>query len=202
MKIADSVRKAIDDWESQDYESSMMHACNAVDGTAQKVYPSETSSNLRFTTYIRKYFDLISAMVIPDVDLGKTRWPVHVSKPKAPGGGVDFADMIYGIHRCCHNHGNEIPDGNDILPNLKKTDQPLSYGIKNGSIQLSDHVVWALLIIVILDPVNALLADAKLDHYYFTLGKQKLHVNEWWGRLDELPKPPKPRGVLDFSDLT
>ena len=201
MKISDSVRKAIDDWESQDYESSMLHTCNAVDGTAQKVYPGTTSDNLRFTTYIRKYNDLVSAMAFPDIDLGRTRWPVQVRNPKAPGGGVDFADMIYGIHRCNHDHGNEIPIGNDIQPNLMKPDQPLSYGIKNGSIQLSDHVIWALLIIVILDPVNAMLADTKLDHYYFVLGKKKLLVNEWWGRLNEIPKPPKPHGVLDFSEL-
>ena len=174
MKISDSIRKAIDDWEKQDYESSMMHTCNAIDGTAQKVYPGITSNNLRFTTYIRQYNDLISAMAFPDIDLGRTRWPVKTKSPKAPGGGVDFADMIYGIHRCNHDHGTELPIGNEIQPNLIKPDQPLSYGIKNGSIQLSDHVIWALLIIVILDPVNGTLADPKLDHYYFILEKKKL----------------------------
>ena len=58
-----------------------------------------------------------------------------------------------------------------------KPDQPLSYSIKNGSIQLSDHVIWALLIIVILDPVNAMLADAKLDQYYYCeVGRVVLHA--------------------------
>jgi hypothetical protein len=33
------VRKTIDDWEAGETESAMLHACNAIDGTAAKVYP-------------------------------------------------------------------------------------------------------------------------------------------------------------------
>ena len=34
MKVGDSVRKAIDDLELDDFEPAMLHASNAVDGTA------------------------------------------------------------------------------------------------------------------------------------------------------------------------
>jgi hypothetical protein len=37
MNVGESVRKAIDDWEHGELEAAMLHACNAVDGTAKKL---------------------------------------------------------------------------------------------------------------------------------------------------------------------
>lgn len=54
MNVGESVRKAIDDWELDHSSSSMLHACNAIDGTASKVYPHlSEQSNMRFTTLLR-----------------------------------------------------------------------------------------------------------------------------------------------------
>ena len=39
MNVANSVRKAIDDWEQREFDAAMLHACNAIDGTARKLYP-------------------------------------------------------------------------------------------------------------------------------------------------------------------
>jgi hypothetical protein len=38
MDVGNSVRKSIDDWKSGDLDAAMLHACNAVDGTARKAY--------------------------------------------------------------------------------------------------------------------------------------------------------------------
>jgi hypothetical protein len=43
MKVGDSIRKAIDDCAHGDPKAAMLHACNALDGTASKRYPSEGS---------------------------------------------------------------------------------------------------------------------------------------------------------------
>jgi hypothetical protein len=40
MEVGRSVSKAIADRLAGDMDSAMLHACNAVDGTAKKIYPS------------------------------------------------------------------------------------------------------------------------------------------------------------------
>src|SRR4051812_45189064 len=114
MNVGNSVRKAMDDWEHGELESAMLHACNAIDGTAKKVY-SNPGSNNRFTGFLRENYAILGPMGMPGIDLAKTRFPVAVQHPKAPGGKPDLADVIYGIHRCTHGHGDELPEGFALL---------------------------------------------------------------------------------------
>ena len=201
IKISHSIRKAIDELcQNKDYESAMMHACNAVDGTASKLYP-HAGSNSRFTTFIRENYDILGPMILPDIDLTKVRWPIEVNNPKAPGGQPDFADMIYGVHRCCHAHGSELPSGFEIIPLPTKPDVISEIGIRKGAIALSENTIWGLLAIVMFAPVNKDLHDPLLDTYYLTLGGKPYYINDWWGRKNEMPIPPEPRVVLDFSQL-
>jgi hypothetical protein len=48
MVVGQSVRHAIDDWEQRKFEAAMLHACNAIDGTAGKLYPA-LGNKERFT---------------------------------------------------------------------------------------------------------------------------------------------------------
>lgn len=57
MNVGNSVRKAIDDWEQGELESAMLHACNAVDGTAKKLYAT-LRSNARFTRLLRENYGI------------------------------------------------------------------------------------------------------------------------------------------------
>jgi hypothetical protein len=116
MIIARSVRKAIDEWEQRDLESAMLHACNAVDGTAGKLYP-RLGNQARFTRILRENYAILGPMGAPGIDLIGTRFPVTVRKVTAQGGKPDLADVLYGIHRCCHAHGDELPEGFDLLLN-------------------------------------------------------------------------------------
>lgn len=101
MNVGNSVRKAIDDWEQGESESAMLHAGNAVDGTAKRLYPI-LGSNARFTRLLRENYDIFSPMGAPGIDLVETRFPVKVLRPKAEGGKPDIADVLYGTHRCAH----------------------------------------------------------------------------------------------------
>jgi hypothetical protein len=55
MIVGRSIRKAIDDWEQGELESAMLHACNAVDGTAGKLYPTSKNKE-RFTRTLRENY--------------------------------------------------------------------------------------------------------------------------------------------------
>jgi hypothetical protein len=87
----------------------MLHACNAIDGTAKKAYPTIQGSNLRFTQLLRDNYDVLGPMGVPGINLVETGFPVKVAKPKARDGQPDLADVIYGIHRCTHGQGTNSP---------------------------------------------------------------------------------------------
>lgn len=201
MKVGDSVRIAIDDWEKGELESAMLHACNAVDGTASKLYPG-LGSNARFTRLLRDNYNILGPMAAPGLDLTATRWPVAVQRPKAPGGTPDFADIIYGIHRCTHGLGAELPDGFEILPDAAGPDRLTQLLVTKGKVRLSDRVIFGLLAVAVLSPVNG---DQKVpDGYYLTIAGEQLLINEWWGRATEfvtlVARHPLPRVKLNFGD--
>ena len=210
MKVGDSVRKAIDDWELREFESAMLHACNSVDGTAKKVN-SHAGSNSRFTGLLRKNYGIFGPMGAPGINLIETRFPVKVQHPKAEGGQPDIADVIYGIHRCTHGHGDELPNGFELLSDAAGppgyTRMEIKKGIikpSEGTIQLSDRVIFGLLAVAVLSPVNK--GQKVPDGYSLTFGRNvtRLIINEWWGRAKDFPEiastEPMPPVKLDFKE--
>jgi len=201
MKVGMSVQKAIDEWEQGSQEAAMLHACNAVDGTSRKVY-KDLGSNARFTRFVRENYDIFGPMALPGVDLTSTRWPVKVKAPKAPGGQPDIADIIYGIHRCSHGHGDELPDGFDLLPDASGPDRHTRCLIEKGKVRLSDRTIFGLLAIAVLSPVNT--DQSVPDGYHLTFGGNAFPIKEWWGRradfLDVVKQVQLPSVKLDFTD--
>ncbi len=201
MNVGDSVRKAIEDWEHGEVESAMLHACNAVDGTAKKLYPMR-GSNERFTGVLRENYAILGPMGAPGIDLVETRFPVTVPKPKAPGGGPDIADVIYGIHRCAHGHGDELPDGFALIQDAAGQKRLTRMEVERGKVRLSDRIIFGLLAVAVLSPVNR--DQSVPDGYYLTFGESaKLVINEWWGRASDFPsiaaQDPMPQVKLDFG---
>jgi hypothetical protein len=203
VKVGKSVQKAIDEWEAADPESAMMHACNAIDGTAKKFYPDERGNNARFTRLLRDNYAILGPMGIPGINLVETRFPVKIPRPKAPGGMPDLADVIYGVHRCCHSHGEALPDGFDLSHDAYGPDRYTKTRIERGKVQLSDRIIFGLIGVAVFCPVNV--GQSVPDGYYLTFGAtHKLIINEWWGRAAEFPAiaatDPIPSVTMDFSE--
>lgn len=207
MKIANSVRKAIDDSELGELESAMLHACNAVDGTAKKIYPL-LGNKARFTRFLRESYSILAPMAVPGADLNETYFPVRVKNPGTPGGKADLAEIIYGIHRCCHAHGDELPDGFSLIPDNGGKVVVTRIAIAQGQLRLSDRIIPGLLAAVVLSPVNKKEAHSQLSGYWlsYTGSKttQKLIINKWWGRASDFPSivandPVPILGPLDFT---
>lgn len=203
MNIGQSVSKAIDEWEAGDFDSAMMHACNAVDNTAKRTYPNIRGSNLRFTSLLRDNYSMLGAMglLVPGFDLVGYRFNIKLDNPKAAGGTPDAADVIYGIHRCCHNHGEALPDGFELFPDAKGDATRFSHNLPSGRVRFSDRVIFALLSVVVYSPVNK--ACKTKDGYYLTYHENMMIINEWWGRLGEVKalierEPPGPMIVMEY----
>jgi hypothetical protein len=202
MNVGNSVRKAIDDWQNGEYEAAMLHACNAIDGTAKKLYP-ELGSNARFTRLLRENYSILGPMGMPGINLVETRFPVAVKRPKAPGDKPDLADVIYGIHRCSHGHGDELPHAFKLIPDAAGPARLTGLIAEKGAVRLSDRIIFGLIAVAVLSPVN--IGQVVPDDYYLTYGaSEKLMINEWWGRASDFPaiaaKDPTPLVKLDFGD--
>lgn len=202
MNVGNSVRKAIEDMESGDHESAMLHACNAIDGTAKKLYP-KMGSNARFTKLLRDCYSILGPMGMPGIDIVETRFPIAVDRPKAPGGKPDLADVIYGVHRCTHNHGDELPGGFTLIPDAAGPARLTQIEVTKGAIRLSDRIIFGLIAVAMVSPVNV--DQTVPDGYYLTFGdSEKMLINEWWGReadfLAVVEKDPIPLVKLDFGD--
>jgi hypothetical protein len=149
VDVGNSVRRAIEDYERGEVDSAMIHACNAVDGTAAKLHPT-LGSNARFTALLRDSYFILEPMAAPGINLDETRFPVKVKYPKAPGGQPDFADIVYGIHRCHHNHGEALPGGFELLTDASGQPGHTCMEIEKkvpgmGRVRLSDRVIFGLL---------------------------------------------------------
>jgi hypothetical protein len=204
VNVGNSVRKAIDDWEHRDLESAMLHACNAVDGTAKKLYPG-LRNNERFTRVLRENYSILGPMGAPGVDLIETRFPVIVARPLTPGGKPDIADVIYSIHRCTHGHGDELPQGFELIPDAAGPKRLTHMQIERGKVRLSDRIIFGLLAVAVLSPANR--GQHVPDGYRLTFGdSETLMINDWWGRASDFPaiaaRDPTPQVKLDFANWT
>lgn len=202
LNVGNSVREAIVDWEAGELEASMLHACNAVDGTAKKLY-GNLGANARFTELLRANYSILGPMGVPGINLAETRFPIVVARPKASGGQPDLADVIYGIHRCCHGHGEELPGGFELLQDAAASTRVTRLSVVKGAVRLSDRIIFGLLAVAVCSPVN--IDQVVPDGFYLTFGdSEKLFINQWWGRAGDfsslVARDPMPSVKMDFGD--
>ena len=185
-------------WESSTHQCSM----RAMPSTAKKLFPS-LGSNARFTRLLRDRYSVFGPMGMPGINLEETRFPVVVQNPKASGGKPDAADVIYGIHRCAHGHGEELPAGFALYPDAAGPSRRTRYSFENGAARLSDRVIFGLLAVAVLSPVNH---DQRVpEGYYLAFSdKAQLMINEWCGREADfagiVALDPAPLVKMDFGD--
>jgi len=200
--VGKSVRAAIDEWTRSDHDLAMLHACNAVDGTGKKCYPSIHKNKERFVKTLRDNFSILGPLGIPGIDIVNTRWPVKIRRATAVGGQPDIADVIYSVHRCTQGHGDELPDGFELIPNAAGPARVTIIEVARGKVRLSDRIIFGLLGVAVFSAVNA---DQKVpDGYHLTFAEMVLPINEWWGRavdfIELASKEPMPNVKMDFTD--
>ena len=158
VEVGRSVSKAIADRLMGDMEPAMLHACNAVDGTAKKMYPN-MGVGARFRKLLRESYAGILEPMAPGVNLEKTVFPIPISGATGPGGHPDVADILYAIHRCHHGHGDALPGGYELIPDT--TTEPARTTMKPGLgpngdwvVHLSDRILYGMAAVALLAPVK------------------------------------------------
>ncbi len=176
--VANSVRKSIADWMVDDYEFSMLHACNAIDGTAAKVSKSKKVGE-RFRNLIRDNYDILGPMGMPGIDLHKTKWPVQLDKDGSYT-FLDLAEIIYRVHRCTQGHGAELPNGWELTNDVARPLQRTRVTWKHGKLSLSDRTIFGLLAIAVLAKENQ--GQMVPSDYFLSFESRRFLINQWWGR--------------------
>jgi hypothetical protein len=157
----------------------MLHACMAVDATGKKRYP-KLGVGARFKRTVRDSLDIFGAMM-PGMNLGDTRFPLSV-KSELPDKRPDIADILYGIHRCAHGHGDDIPNGYELMPPVGPAASLIRMH-RGMSIQLPTLAVVGLLALAVFAPENA--GQTIPDGYRLTLRQHTFFIADWWGRQDD-----------------
>lgn len=203
MNVGRSVTKAIEDWEAGDFDGAMLHACNAIDGTARKrATYSALGNRERFCRALRDDLEILGSFGMPGIDLQRTRFPV--SLPRGPAGFLDIADVLYKVHRCTHGHGDELPRGFELIADAAGPPSLTRFEWNENKLMLSDRMIFAMVAICIVSAENA---DQKTkDGYSLAFGGTTLMpINEWWGRrsalLEVVRSVELPSVHLDFSSV-
>jgi hypothetical protein len=203
MNVGDSVRLAIRDFEAGEPQASMMHACNAVDGTAAKLHKT-LGPSARFKRALRDNYAILGPTGMSGINLEDSRFNVSVQRPSAKGGGVDVADVIWGVHRCSHGHGDALPDGFDLIADVKGPPCLTTFSAERGVLRLSDRMIFGLLAVAVLSPTNA---DQKApDGYFLSYENQAMVINQWWGKGTEFlqvlaSRPKLPSITMNLARL-
>lgn len=186
MKIEKSVAKALDELQARDLESSMLHACNAVDGTARKAFGYSLGNRARFTALLRRHSQILGPMAVPGMDLETQRFPGLLPSGTTEDGVPDIADLIYSIHRCAHQHGDEVPFEFELRPASPVPGYPTALRIGARSIALPESVIPGIVAVAVLAPENTGLS---LDDSgpWLSFRETRLPVDEWWGRAADFP---------------
>ena len=176
----------------------MVHACNAVDGTAKKRYP-QLGVATRFKRTIRDSLDIFRAMAAPGIDFDHSRFPITV-KSDLSDGRPDVADVLYGIHRWSHGHDDELPDGFELTPHGPRPAEVRIW--KTGRIQLPASAVVGLLAVAVFSPENK--GEVIPDGYQLSWYQHVFHICMWWGWQDHfreiISTTQIPQTTLDFSE--
>ncbi|MBY4210780.1 hypothetical protein HQO42_05275 [Rhodococcus fascians] len=203
MKVGDSVRLAIDAFDRRETESAMLHACNAVDGTARKKFP-KLGVAARFTKLLRDDYPIFGLMAVPGVNIAETRWPVEIQSYLGKDEWPDIAALIYVVHRCSHGHGDELPF------EFRLVDEEISaishIIVERGVVRLPWNTIFGLLAVAVVQEENG---DQRVrDDQWLSWGvpTMRFEINDWWGRKDDflakLETQPRPSLTLNWAEWT
>jgi Phage integrase family len=200
MKVGDSVKFSLDHWNKNEWDAAMLHACNAVDATGKKRY-RKLGVTARFKRTIRDSLDIFGAMAMPGYNLDGLRFPASI-KSNMPDKRPDVADVVYEIHRCAHGHGDDLPEGFELMP----YEEPVTITrLQAGKIRLSAATVLGLLAVAVFAPENV--GQTIPDSYWLRLHQHRFVISAWWGRHDDFReindpiRSQSPLVTIDFAHL-
>lgn len=179
VSVGESVRLALKLYNDGEDEAALLFACLAVDGTAKKTRPTTEGNRQRFTGFIRDSYAIFGPFAMPGIDTS-TIFPISLDGQSHE---FDIADLVYKVHRCTHGHGDELPQGFEILPDSRGPERltHLEVDLDGGHLRISDRTIFGLIAIAVASPANADQRSAQGDYLTFD-GRFRFEINDHWGQ--------------------
>ncbi len=178
MKISEYIRLSLDEADRGNLESSLLHVCAAIDGTAKKQY-SDDKVGRRFRQFIIDHLDIIQHMY-GGIDLINTVFPFKDQKGNK---GVKFEDILYSTYRCKLAHGDELDDGCGVEASIATHLDKFCIDIIKGTMTLPQSSIYALGFACVLATSNVDQRIGNKECFYNDL-YYKFFVDSWWSKLD------------------
>lgn len=185
MKTQNHVIYSIDAFERGEKDNSLLHACIAIDSTAQKLFNTSHSTSHNHKECIRRYYWLMQYF-LPGINYTKTMFSniTIVNQYGKTIANPDLADLIYHIHRCNETHGKETSKNYQLLPSVFNADGCI-LKLEEGVVQISERIVWALLAISVFSKVNSSL-QSEGDYYLLSCSNNNFAIKDYWGKEKEV----------------
>ncbi len=196
MRIDQHVLHSLHDCDRQDYDSALLHASFAIEGTAKNLF--HKGGRQAYKDCLRQYYWLIEIMIGGVIDLKTTFNNVVIkvgSRKVLPK--PDLADVIYHIFRCNHAHAEEIPLNYSLLP--LEDGNPI-WIIGSDTLQMPILIIFALLSVSVFAKCNNKIQTEGIEYLIYgnaELGNFKFLIKDFWGKEDDFraivtAKYPKP----------
>jgi hypothetical protein len=190
MKIENLVKYAIEDFQAYRFDSALLFACIAVDGTARKLFGTSDRNSDRYKKFINKYIFIIQCFT-GGVDLVNTPWNVALAINEQTAKVTCFADIVYNVIRCNQTHGDEIPNNIDFSIDNSDGKVIWRFDLEQGNIIMPQQILWGLLSSVVFCKANTDLRT-NTDHYLtwqHSAPSSKVHkfmIKDSWGQENEI----------------
>jgi hypothetical protein len=171
--IGNRIHEAISKVAAGDLENALIQVSIAIDASGKKKRPNK-GVGVRYKEFIRDHESLIYFMI---VGIKSSAKPV-MSFPLNNGDTIDIAHAYYKSVRNGLLHDGEIGDNLEVV-------EGNVIGYKDEKISISTTILWALILAVVCDPINA---NEKLEgtHTLTTSKGNKIHIHESWGKQEDV----------------
>jgi len=171
--IGNRLNEAISKIANGDLENALIQVSIAIDASGKKKRPSK-GVGVRYKEFIRDHESLIYFMAIGIKGDSK---PIVVF-PGENGNNYDIAHAYYKSVRNGLLHDGEISENLEVV-----NGNVLTY--KDGKISISKIILWALVLAVVCDPINANETFGREYTVTFTNGGE-IELHNMWGKMREV----------------
>ena|SRR6185437_7655470 len=177
MGIGKRVSEAFAKMIENDPEQALIQICAPIEETSQ--LEGRPGGKKSYKAFLSDNIGIICGFGLGRMLAGLKISYAHPEIEASPDGTCSLEQIAYHIFRCGVYHRSGLPGS------IQFTDNRIGPG-EGGILEIPKHIVTGLIMSVVASPVNS--REICTPGRFVQINGQEFHVNEWWGKADELRK--------------
>ncbi|MTI62204.1 MAG: hypothetical protein FH762_19840 [Firmicutes bacterium] len=174
MSVGKRVKECLDKIKDGDLENAFIQLSIAIDATAKKEYPNDTTSK-RCKKFIKTNLPFVMWSLTNGTPTTCQSLSFQFSSESSPSGFTNFEDVFYKYMRCNLIHEGEMPSKITFAYNNYNK-------MEEGELVFPEALISSYLFAVVASPKNK---DQRVpDDYKFIFGKKEFFINDLWGDIE------------------